>query len=93
MSGESEGACCGTGGACAGHGVTGKQPGHCWAPGSQCVARGFPGGSVEKNLPDKQEPWVPSWLGMIPWRRKWQPTPVFLPGSTHGQRSLVGYGP
>ena len=27
----------------------------------------------------------------IPWRRKWQPTPVFLPGESHGQRSLVGY--
>ena len=28
-----------------------------------------------------------------PWRRKWQPTPVFLPGESHGQRSLVGYSP
>ena len=27
------------------------------------------------------------------WRRKWQPTPVLLPGKFHGQRSLVGYGP
>ena len=27
------------------------------------------------------------------WRRKWQPTPVFLPGGSHGQRSLVGYSP
>ena len=27
------------------------------------------------------------------WRRKWQPTPVFLPGISHGQRSLVGYSP
>ena len=26
-----------------------------------------------------------------PWRRKWQPTPVFLPGESHGQRSLAGY--
>ena len=33
------------------------------------------------------------WIGKIPWRRKWQPTPVFLPGEFHGQRSLVGYGP
>ena len=30
---------------------------------------------------------------MIPWRRKWQPTPVFLPGESHGGRSLVGYSP
>ena len=29
-------------------------------------------------------------LGKIPWRRKWQPTPVFLPGKSHGQRSLAG---
>ena len=31
--------------------------------------------------------------GRFPWRRKWQPTPVFLPGESHGQRSLVGYSP
>jgi len=29
----------------------------------------------------------------IPWKRKWQRTPVFLPEESHGQRSLVGYGP
>ena len=33
------------------------------------------------------------WVGKILWRRKWQPTPVFLPGESHGQRSLVGYSP
>ena len=31
------------------------------------------------------------WVGKIPWRRKWQPTPVFLPGKSHGQRSVTGY--
>ena len=31
------------------------------------------------------------WVGKIPWRRAWQPTPVFLPGDCHGQRSLAGY--
>ena len=31
--------------------------------------------------------------GRFPWRRKWQPTPVFLPREFHGQRSLVGYSP
>ena len=35
-------------------------------------------------------PLLDSWVGTIPWRRKWQPTPVFLPGESHGQRSLVG---
>ena len=34
-----------------------------------------------------------SWIRKIPWRRKWQPSPVFLPGKSHGQRSLVGYSP
>ena len=33
------------------------------------------------------------WVGKIPWRRKWQPTPVFLPGESHGRRRLVGYSP
>ena len=33
------------------------------------------------------------WVRKIPWRRKWQPTPVFLPGESHGQGSLVGYSP
>ena len=36
---------------------------------------------------------VHPWVRKIPWRRKWQPTPVFLPGKSHGQRSLVGYSP
>ena len=30
-------------------------------------------------------------VGNIPWRRKWQPTPVFLPGKPHGHRNLAGY--
>ena len=33
------------------------------------------------------------WVGKIPWRREWQPTPVFMPGKSHGPRSLVGYSP
>ena len=33
------------------------------------------------------------WVGKIPWRRAWQPTPVFLPGESHGQRSLEAYSP
>ena len=34
-----------------------------------------------------------TWVGKIPWRREWQPTPVSLPREFHGQRSLVGYSP
>ena len=37
--------------------------------------------------------WFEPWVGKIPWRREWQPTPVFLPGESHGQRNLVGYSP
>ena len=33
------------------------------------------------------------WVGKIPWRRAWEPTPVFMPEECHGQRSLVGYSP
>ena len=33
------------------------------------------------------------WIRKVPWKRKWQPTPVILPGESHGQRSLVGYSP
>ena len=36
---------------------------------------------------------VRSLVGKIPWRRKWQPTPVFFPGKSHGQRSLVDCSP
>ena len=54
----------------------------------------FPGDSVVKNLPAMQETRVQSLVGKIPWRRKWQPTPVvFLPGESHGQSGLAGYSP
>ena len=40
-----------------------------------------------------RRPLFDSCVRKIPWRRKWQPTPVFLCGKSHGQRSLVGYSP
>ena len=46
-----------------------------------------------KNLPAMRETQVWSLVRKILWRRKWQPTPVFLPGNFHGQRSLEGYSP
>ena len=46
-----------------------------------------------KNLSAKQETWFDPWVGKTPWRREWLPTPVFLPGEFHGQRSLGGYSP
>ena len=48
---------------------------------------------ISQNLSAMQETQVDSWIGKIPWRRKWQPTPVFLAGESHGQRSLAGYSP
>ena len=49
---------------------------------------------VVKNLPANAEnAEFSSWVRKIPWRREWQPTPVFLPGKSHGQRSLMGYSP
>ena len=59
--------------------------------------KSFPGGSVVKNsstysrdLGDEGS--IPG-VGKIPWRRAWQLTPVFFSGESHGQSSLVGYGP
>ena len=57
---------------------------------------GFPSGSVVKNpLPvqEIQETQFNPWVRKIPWRRKWLSMPVFLPGESHGQRSLAGYSP
>ena len=47
-----------------------------------------------KNLPAMREtPGFNPWVGKIPWRRAWQPTAVFLPEESHGQRSMAGYSP
>ena len=65
--------------------------------GNTSTLGGFSGGSVVKEFACQHrrprrcgfDPWVRK----ITWRRKWQPDPVFLPGKSHGQRSLVGYSP
>ena len=54
----------------------------------------FPGGSDGKESAcNAGDPGFDPWVGKIPWRRKWQATPVLLPKKSHGQRSLVGYSP
>ena len=53
----------------------------------------FPGGSDGKGLPTMWKTGFNLWIRKISCRRKWQPTPVFLAGKSHGQRSLVGYSP
>ena len=59
----------------------------------------LPNRGIEPGCPALQADALPSepsrpgfnpWVGKIPWRRKWQPAPVFLPGKSHGQWSLVG---
>ena len=51
------------------------------------------GGSHSKVCLQCRRPGFNPWVGKIPWKRKWQPTPVFLPGKSYGQRSLSGHSP
>ena len=51
----------------------------------------FPSGSDGSVCLQCGRPGFEPWVGKIPWRRKWQSTPVLLPGKSHGQKSLVGY--
>ena len=55
-----------------------------------CVPGGSDGKESAYNVGD---PGLIPGLGRFPWRRKWQPTPVFLPGKSHGWRSLAGCSP
>ena len=48
---------------------------------------------VKKSVCQSRRLGFNPWVRKIPWRRKWQPTPVFLPGESHGQRSLAAYIP
>ena len=62
------------------------------------IDKSFPGGTVVENLPanagdSRDACGFDPWVGKIPWRRKWRPTPVFLPEESHGQKSLAVYSP
>ena len=61
------------------------------------VTKDFPGGTSGKEptcqCKKHKRPKFDPWVGKIPWRRAWQPTPVFLPGESRGRKSLVGYSP
>ena len=61
----------------------------CTVLGFLCVASGKKSTCQCRSRRSGFDPWVEK----IPWRRVWQPTPVFLPGKFHGQRSLEGYSP
>ena len=59
-----------------------------------CYGKGFPGGADSKESAcNARRPGFNPCIRKIPLRRKWQPTPVFLSGESHGQRNLVGYSP
>ena len=62
----------------------------------QRVCMGFPSGPAVTNLPacrHRRRQVFLHWVGTVPWRRARQPTPAFLPGKPHGQRSLAGDSP
>ena len=65
--------------------------------GGRKYDEGCPGVASVKNLPanagDIRDVGSIPGSGRFPWRREWQPTPAFLPGESHGQKSLVGYSP
>ena len=59
----------------------------------QRVYLGLPWQLSSKAPPAYRRHGFHPWVWRIPWRRAWQPTPAFLPGKSHGQRSLAGYSP
>ena len=63
-------------------------------PGPSEVRRGLRlGCAMVVGAASVAQRWFSPWVGKIPWRRAWQPTPPFLPGESDGQRSLAGYSP
>ena len=82
--------------------ITELAPGICISPAPRATGsllhltqrrQGFPGGAVVNNPPANAGDTADAGAGKVLWNRTWQPTPVFLPGKPHGQRSLTGYSP
>ena len=69
----------------------------CTAKWFSYTSRGFPGGASGKESASQcqglKRCQFDPWVRKIPWRRKWQPNPAFLPGKSHRQESLAGYSP
>ena len=76
---------------------TGSQiVGHDWATSPSYSLEGFWSVAVVKGLlanAREARDGLSAWARKVPWRRKWQPAPVLLPGKFHRQRILVGYSP
>ena len=71
-----------------------QRVGHDWATElnwTEGPPVGFPGDSGKESAFQCRRCGLDPWLRKIPWRRKWQPTPLFLPGKSHRQRSLAVY--
>ena len=70
---------------------------HLGLPGTQGNSTAFQGVLMVKNPPantgDLRRQELDPWIGNIPWKRAWHPTPVFFSGESQGQRSLTGYSP
>ena len=66
---------------------------HDWATHPHRGCKGLPWWLSSKESCKCRKYGFNLWVRKIPWRRKWQPTPVLLPGESHGWRSLAGYGP
>ena len=76
---------------CIVHGVSKSRT---WLSDFHSLVLCFPGGSDDKRVCLQcRRPRLDPWVGKIPWRRERQPTPLFLPGESLGQRSLAGYSP
>ena len=71
----------------------GDLPGGPGVKNAPCSSRASLVAQRARRLPAMWETRFDPWVRKIPWRRKWQPPPVFLPGESHGGRSLVGYSP
>ena len=70
-----------------------RVPRHLWGPRSEGAGWGTEGERPWRTRVAGDAGFIPGWVWKIPWRRIWQPTPEFLPGKSHGQRSLAGYSP
>ena len=63
-------------------------------PGGSSGKKSCPPPHPRNNAKDRHSRlWFDPWVRKIPWRGKWQPTPVFLPRKSHGQKRLAGYSP
>ena len=69
-----------------------KKPLNHKLPSGKAIEDGANGKEPTCQCRRRKRSWFSPWVRKMPWRRAWQPTPVVLPGESHGQRRLTGYG-